>query len=95
MSFDPKRGSITAYQAKIAQRKHENASKTHCPAGHPYDEANTIIRASGRRRCRECDRLYHERRHEKARAIKRAIAASAEPPKSMGPLGFEPRTVGL
>lgn len=32
----------------------KNAAKTHCPAGHPYDEANTILRPRGSRRCRAC-----------------------------------------
>ncbi|MFF5842171.1 HNH endonuclease signature motif containing protein [Streptomyces massasporeus] len=32
----------------------QNATKTHCPQGHPYDEANTIIRPRGSRRCRAC-----------------------------------------
>jgi hypothetical protein len=32
----------------------KNAAKTHCPQGHPYDEANTIIRPHGSRRCRAC-----------------------------------------
>lgn len=29
-------------------------NRTHCPQGHPYDEANTIINADGKRRCRTC-----------------------------------------
>lgn len=38
-----------------------NAQKTHCPRGHPYDDANTIIRVdpitlAERRRCRTCER---------------------------------------
>ncbi|MFI1942236.1 HNH endonuclease signature motif containing protein [Streptomyces purpureus] len=32
----------------------QNAAKAHCPQGHPYDEANTILRPSGSRRCRAC-----------------------------------------
>jgi hypothetical protein len=32
----------------------ENAAKSHCPAEHPYDEANTI-RRNGRRICRTCE----------------------------------------
>lgn len=32
-----------------------NVAKTHCPAGHPYDEANTRI-YDGRRFCRQCVR---------------------------------------
>lgn len=29
-------------------------SKTHCPQGHPYDEANTYVRPRGGRQCRTC-----------------------------------------
>lgn len=32
-----------------------NLTKTHCPQGHPYDEANTCIRPNGKRRCRRCE----------------------------------------
>lgn len=32
----------------------KNTAKTHCPQRHPYDDANTIIRRGGRRRCRTC-----------------------------------------
>lgn len=31
-----------------------NAEKTHCPSGHPYDEANTYRSPRGERRCRRC-----------------------------------------
>lgn len=31
-------------------------AKTHCPQGHPYDEANTGIRPNGHRYCRACAR---------------------------------------
>lgn len=33
-----------------------HASKTHCPQGHPYDDANTYRTPSGRRLCRACRR---------------------------------------
>lgn len=37
--------------------------KTHCPKGHPYDEANTHYEKRGKRKCRACDRLaYHARK---------------------------------
>lgn len=39
----------------------ENRAKTHCPAGHPYDDRNTSEKqgANGiQRRCRECARIY-------------------------------------
>jgi hypothetical protein len=31
-------------------------SKTHCPAGHPYDQENTYIPSRGGRQCRACHR---------------------------------------
>lgn len=32
------------------------AAVTHCPADHPYDEVNTLVRKSGARHCRACNR---------------------------------------
>lgn len=32
-----------------------NAAKTHCPYGHPYDDANTRVAPDRGRRCRICD----------------------------------------
>lgn len=43
-----------------------NAAKTHCPAGHPYDEENTYFyfRNGGQHRiCRECSRERCRRRY--------------------------------
>lgn len=44
---------------------------THCPQGHPYDEANTQRTAEGHRRCRTCrsqqDRDRRERREQRER----------------------------
>lgn len=34
-----------------------NRAKTHCPAGHPYDVANTYKTSAGSRSCRECARI--------------------------------------
>lgn len=39
-------------------------AKTHCPAGHPYDAANTAIGTRGERKCRACHR---ERARERRR----------------------------
>ena len=48
-------------------------SKTHCPAGHPYDEANTLRRPDRGgiivRRCRECHRLQENARYHARRAV--------------------------
>lgn len=40
------------------------AGTTHCPAGHPYDEANTYRDGRGRR-CRECHRVVEANRRRK------------------------------
>jgi HNH endonuclease len=33
------------------------AARTHCDKGHPFDEANTLYRKDGSRRCRECNKI--------------------------------------
>lgn len=38
---------------KVAAGNHHSAKKTHCPQGHPYDEANTYVWRR-ERRCRAC-----------------------------------------
>lgn len=52
----------TARQNILAGRGEaaRNAEKTHCPHGHPYDEANTMT-SGGRRRCRACARAGFRR----------------------------------
>lgn len=37
--------------------------KTHCPQGHPYDEANTILQEGKYKSCRTCARAA-QRRHK-------------------------------
>lgn len=44
-----------------------NAKKTHCKRGHEFNQENTLLTKSGKRRCRVCDRetsrrYYYERR---------------------------------
>lgn len=47
---------------RVRHGTHDQANKTHCPAGHPYDEANTCIRSGNRwRTCRACDRERNRR----------------------------------
>jgi len=46
---------------------HNQASKTHCDWGHPFDEENTVFRITGGRYCRECNRqrallAYHKKK---------------------------------
>jgi hypothetical protein len=37
-----------------------NAVKTHCPYGHKYDDANTVIMKNGGRQCRACHRAWRQ-----------------------------------
>lgn len=52
----------------------KEAAKTHCPQGHPYDEANTVVeqRGHGRtaRRCRICRRQYENNLRARKRAAR-------------------------
>lgn len=43
-----------------------NASRTHCPAGHPYDNGNTHFDRAGSRHCRPCGREAAARRRAAA-----------------------------
>lgn len=46
---------------QVLHGTHDRASRTHCPAGHPYDAANTYVYPNGRHRgCRSC-RTEHAR----------------------------------
>lgn len=42
-----------------------NSRRTHCAQRHPFDIFNTTYRPDGRRRCRECIRLYNQRRRHR------------------------------
>lgn len=62
--FEPEHlylGDHLQNMADLAERKrHHNILKTHCPAGHPYDEENTLVSTSPTshngtgRYCRKC-----------------------------------------
>jgi hypothetical protein len=43
--------------AKVNAERGERANRSHCPHGHPYDEANTYWRRTGGRGCRACRRV--------------------------------------
>lgn len=46
----------------------QNARKTHCKHGHPFDAKNTRITPEGFRACRACERLRTRRRNTKRKA---------------------------
>lgn len=61
-------------------RKPRSANRTHCPQGHPYDEANTHIDPRGHRHCRECNRRaqnphYETRQHPYVSKPRQKVAA--------------------
>jgi hypothetical protein len=46
-----------------------SSSKTHCPQGHPYDEVNTYVNPTTRKRsCRECLRANRRRYYHRKKA---------------------------
>jgi hypothetical protein len=45
----------------------KNRLKTHCPHGHPYDQANTLVTPYGGRACRACNRAAQQRFRERFR----------------------------
>lgn len=67
-------GTVADNQADMAAKSRHGryqSKKTHCPQGHPYDEANTYITKRGKRHCRACGRAaanraraYHRKRQE-------------------------------
>ena len=50
----------------VAKGRHKETRKTHCPQGHPYDEANTY-QYGNNRQCRVCNLVY-VRRYQEARS---------------------------
>jgi hypothetical protein len=48
--------SVTGAENTRRSNRLRAARITHCPRGHPYDEANTYINAPGARCCRACNR---------------------------------------
>jgi hypothetical protein len=66
----------------------DNARKTHCPQGHPYDEANTYHAPNGSRECRAC--AHEERDRQRVReAERRALGLPLSIPKTHCPAGHE------
>jgi hypothetical protein len=57
----------------------KNVDKTHCPQGHPYDEANTEYPMPGERRCITCRRAERRSYMARRRAQERAERAKAMP----------------
>jgi hypothetical protein len=52
----------------VAKGRHPNQRKTECKYGHPFDAENTALLSSGKRYCRECNRIKARFYGAKARA---------------------------
>ena len=66
MHLDATTQSINSIRGRSGD--HQRA-KTHCPSGHPYSEANTILRDGGRQRvCRTCNRAAQIKYNAKRKA---------------------------
>ena len=63
----------------VRKGRHYNASRTCCPKGHLYSEANTRMRSTSRRACKLCDK---EDKRSRRRQLKN---------KSMRPVSMEGR----
>ncbi|MDX3713446.1 HNH endonuclease signature motif containing protein [Streptomyces europaeiscabiei] len=58
-----------------------NARKTHCPQGHPYDEANTY-RLGRHRTCRTCANASARRRYRQRKESTSSVAPGWTPTTS-------------
>jgi hypothetical protein len=58
--------------------------KTHCPAGHPYDEQNTYRTPSGHRECRTCRAATGRRHAARKREYTREWRAQRRSPQTTG-----------
>jgi hypothetical protein len=61
-------------QDRIRHGNNQSLNKTHCPVGHPYDEANTWISSDGGRHCRACQRDRQRARRARQSSRGRALA---------------------
>jgi formamidopyrimidine-DNA glycosylase len=63
-------------QDRVKHGGYVNTSKTHCPANHSYDEANTYLDKNGGRSCKECGRIRQRGVHRDRRAYYRQQRAN-------------------
>ena len=63
----------------MAKGRARNAyrDRTHCPQGHPYDEANTYRPPLGGRQCRACNRVRDRGRNAEKLRVRRARRRTA------------------
>jgi hypothetical protein len=59
--INPDHLEVVTHRTNMQRAAFWNRNKTMCKNGHPYDEANTHVRPSGKRRCRACEREWRRR----------------------------------
>lgn len=65
-------------QDQVRHGVHFYAAKTHCPKGHPYNDANTYNDpGSVHRKCRECMRAANKRTSDRRRTERQAARSAA------------------
>ena len=62
----------------VERGRHGESKRTHCPAGHEYDEVNTLVN-KGKRYCRECNRRIKRERRARAAATPATLALPSPP----------------
>lgn len=65
--------SVANARDKARHGTHHQLAKSHCPQGHPYDEANTRVDQRGYRYCRACSRAKVKGRRDNDRRVLRRI----------------------
>lgn len=63
----------------LRRGRHHEREKTHCPKGHPYDEANTLVGRNGGRHCRICRREASKIAQRSMRARRRVQSIECRP----------------
>ena len=79
---NPQHFEVVTPSVNTKRQDHAERRKTHCPKGHPYDEANTRITKQGKRNCRACDR-----ERSRKTSLTGAPGPDTSPPPAHGGLG--------
>lgn len=78
---NPEHLEIVTQTDNMRRGRNPNREKTHCPQGHPYDKANTIVAVSKGRKsryCRTCQREYIRRWKQRKREEKLRSSVSRD-----------------
>lgn len=80
---------LEAVTHAVNMSRGERANQTHCKRGHPFDEANTLIREMSdgypRRTCRECARITARERNRRKYWRDKAKQESGAPASTSAP----------